>query len=1078
MAKLKKTRKKKFNANKAKPYETYTRIRNIKSDAAFYESLKLTLNSPFYKNKLLPKPSNFKNNISNSAMYYDENNIERDLHTSFEFILGMATELTDYLKIKNEVEEGILSGEYELALENVEGIYKQFGMSYWYLENKFSLLSRLNRDDEIYNYFKEIKGEITEFEEREITLLIEKAVIKQSNTRFEFLIQSILDCVEPESLDYDSVRFIFDFNPLEKYNLGNILRYLLSLNVIDIYNGFIRLTAYSLVNDLEIKDVFLNYSNQLKGNILDLSLCNIHDYNALTFEQNNEFISFCDKYIEGDFESVIEIFNSFDAPLSKKIIYVEFYIKSLIFTGGTPSNDNKGLFGEILTNYFNVIKDDDIKSLLVLEKASFQFGLCEPLSVLFVYKAKVITSNKSDLNLLYRYTDVLVNPHNPFRETLGMNSICSSLNTANLDDLEDKIPKFRFYKFKADNLVENGDFLGALKLYDSITNIPDYLEREIIEKKILLNNSIGNINEVDKIIVSLYLDRNMILKRLPLFEIKEKVLNSKELDRTSINTPIFAHIMKEAGLTNNQKVALLCDDFLYLNGFSTAEEINDINKEIIFLFVNVMTVEVINRQDEKSEMQDDFINRAKLLYKVKDHTEDLQSLIYDVEYLVSQYSRKLCKNDLGKGKINVNADAIKKLSMSQLGVDFNNLISLDLELDFDIPDFEYCDLYFKSKEFILSIRDLYAMHDIYGLENTLNTDIRHNGVVPTLRAVFASNGVICKKSKDEYLENPLYETYVKNVLKNEPYEMYQNMIKDFSKEVDTILNNLKNKYMHIFTNDLDDMDKLFKLTISKEEVIRFITHISENHSKEDAVDFVLTMLKGKTEKAMRIGKETIKVATKSEVDKKILSLIANLRKANNINRPFIEELKHTKNQFEDVTIEVADWLDFTKHSADDFTLLVPITEALDFVKNIYPTITLRVNDQKSDIITAHPYKGDYLVTFIRVFLILFQNAAKSANEQGDCNINVHYEVKNEHCCLIISNNYESTDLNLVYKIQKVLEEGNMHQGAFNESGSGIYKIKKMLNRDLQVDNKLKINVNEEDKCFEVIIEHDINLLRG
>jgi hypothetical protein len=1077
MAKLKKIRKKKFNANKAKPYETYTKIHNIKSDAAFYESLKLTLNSPFYKNKLLPKPSNFKSNISNSAMYYNENNIERDLYTTFEFILAMATEITDYLKIKNKVEEGILSGEYEISLEYVEGVYKQFGMSYWYLENKFSLLSRLNRDDEIYNYFKEIKGEITEFEDREITLLIEKAVIKQSNTRFEFLIQSILDCVEPEGLDYDSVRFIFDFNPLEKYNLGNILRYLLSLNVIDIYNGFIRLTAYSLVNDLEIKDVFLNYSNQLKGKVLDLSLCNIDDYNSLNFDQNNEFIRFCDKYIEGDFESVIEIFNNFNAPLSKKVIFVEFYIKSLIFIGGKLSNDDKGIFGEILTNYYNVIKDDDINSLMLLEKASFQFGLCEPLSVLFVYKAKVTTSNKSDIDLLYRYTDTLLNPHNPFRKALAMNSICSSINVDNLDDWEHKIPKFRFYKFKADSLFDKEDFGGALKLYESIDNVPDYLEREIIEKKILLNNFIGNINEVVKIIVSLYLDRNMILKRLPLFDIKEKVLNSKELDRTSINTPIFAHIMKEAGLTNDQKVALLCDDFLYLNGFSTAEEIDDINNEIIFLFVNVMTVEVINRQDEKSEMQDDFINRAKLLYKVKDDTEDLQSLIYDVEYLVSQYSRKLCINDLGKGKINVNADAIKKLSMNKLGTDFKNLISQDLKLDFYLPDFEYCDLYFKSKEFILSIRDLYAMHDVYGLENTLNTDIRHNGVVPTLRAVFASNGVICKKSKDEYLANPLYEKCVKNVLKNEPYEMYQDMIKDFSREVDTILNNLKNKYMHIFTNDLDDMDKLFKLTISKEEVIEFITYISKNNSKEDAVDFVLTMLKDKTEKAMRIGKETIKVAIKSQVDKKILSLIANLRKAYTINRPFIEELKHTKNQFEDVTIEVAEWLNFTKHSADDFTLLVPITEALDFVKNIYPTVNLHVNNQKSDTITTHYYKGDYLVTFIRVFLILFQNAAKSANDQGDCNINVHYEVTSNHCCLIISNNYESTDLNLVYKIQKVLEEGDMHQGAFNERGSGIHKIKKMLNKDLQVDNKLKINVNEEDKCFEVRIEHDINLLR-
>jgi len=534
--------------------------------------------------------------------------------------------------------------------------------------------------------------------------------------------------------------------------------------------------------------------------------------------------------------------------------------------------------------------------------------------------------------------------------------------------------------------------------------------------------------------------------------------------------------MKSIGLCTDQKIALLCDDFLYLNNYKTAEEIKNIDSKVEFLFTSVMSLEVIHRQDEKDTLLDDYINRALLLIKIKEQSTVSLALDYDIEYLISQYSRKLCKNKLGRGKININVDAIKRIAKNMLMDDFVALLD-ESNNSGETSNVEFSGAFVKMQEFALVIRDLYATDDVYGLENTLNTDIRHNGVVPTLRAVFEANEVICQKKNDKYIENVYYENHSKNSLKSNAYLFFQERIKEFSETVDSLINNLKNKYLHVFTNDLDDKYKLFKLTISDDEVLELLTCLEKNQDFDEIINAVVALLNDKTRQAMKEGSTTLKLGFKNEIDKEIRNLIQSMEKQEKINSGFINCLKHTKNQFEHVIDEVSQWLNFINKSADDFALMVPITEAYEFVEKTHPTIKTSIKYQNIDYLCDINCDGEHLATFIRMFLILFQNAAKSIKQNGECHIQVNCEFQNNIVRVTIENNYDHLDKELILKIINSLNGNEILKGASKGSGSGIFKVKKMLSHELKVTHDLDISFNEAKNIFKVVIDYDLNTIQ-
>jgi hypothetical protein len=1077
MNKRLKKRNKKINANRPLVSADYRSLRALDNNNLFLMSLRQSIKSPYFRQNFLPSKKRFQHSLVDEKMYFFEDSFENDLHWSGEVITHMAEHLSNFISIRNQVENKILEGEYSVALDLVETIKESFGFSYWYLENKFSLLSRLGREDEIYVYLRSLKEGFSEYEGREATLLMEKSLFKKSTSRFEFMIQSILDSVEKDSIDFDSISFLFKFDVNQSYNFGYILRFMLHLNIVDIYNCFIRATSYAIVNDCVFSSTCSDYLQNIRSILKDPKVDNILSYITHEYDKYSDYHEICENYISGNFRSVVTTFENMTHPLAFKVVFIELYVKSLIYLKEEPKIFFAGVFNELVDFAYKVTLSLDEISIRILDRVICQFTQSDFTYALHILKTKITSSSKEVVDKEYRLVDILINANNPFRPGIKVDgSICSGYSEKNIDSLQDKVPQFRFEKWKGDELFDNGDYSNSLKLYSKISNVPNYLELEIIEKKILIHYELGSVNAVVKTIVDLFLFRNITLKRLPLFDIKEKVLTSENLDRKSINTPIFAHVLKIMGLCNDQKVALLCDDYLYLNSFKTAREISDVDEKVVFLFSSTMTIEVLNRQDLKNTSLDDFINRALLLIKIQEKAENFESLSYEIEYLISQYSRKLFKNELGKGKISINIDAIKLLAKSNFSDEFDDLLQEDLNLA-DIDNKEFSKGYLKAEEFTLKVRDLYATHEVYGLDNTLNTDIRHNGIVPTLRVVFEANEVICTQQGDSYLDNLYYEQNCKNNLRYHGYRLFQNKIVEFSEQIDTLLNGLKNKYLHVFTNDLDDKEKLFKLTINNDEVAEVLTFVNSTHDLGLAIDCILELLNKKTSLAMKEGSATLKVYIKDRVDIFILDLIKSLEREAKINSSFIESLKHAKNQFAHVIFEVADWLNFIKKSADDFSLIIPIEEALEFVKETHPRMDISIEYDNRKALGEYDYSGEYLATFIRMFLILFQNAAKSITQNTRCNLKVGYVVNNGKAKITIHNNYDTINVELIDKIKESLSKDKILEGASKGTGSGIFKVKKMLSYELKISNSLDIFVDEKSKVFKLTITYDLARIR-
>ncbi|WP_158768225.1 hypothetical protein [Paraglaciecola sp. L1A13] len=1077
MSKTAKKRNKKINSKRALISESYRDLRRVKNEDVFLISLKKLIKNPFTRPNFLPNKKNFQDNLVDEKMYCRGESLNNDLIWTVEVITYLAESLSSYISVREQVEEKILNGDYSGALILVEEIKERFGFSYWYLENKFSLLSRLGREEELYVYLREIKKSFTEYSGRDASLLMEKSLVKKSTSRFEFMIQSILDNVEEDSIDFDAISFIFKFDVNQKYNFSNLFRTVIHLNIVDIYNSFIRITSYSLVNNLKLSDVCIEYLKEIKNILKDPKVDNLLQYTNHEYDTSSDYHVMCENYISGDFENVIISFEHMEKPLTFRVVFIELYVKSLIYLNREPKHFFDGVFDELIDYAYQITCSFDECHNQTLDDVACQFTQSDYPYSLKILKLKMTNSSKESVDREYRLVDILINYNNPFRPEIELtNSICSGYTAKNINNLSDKIPKFRFNKWKGDELFDACAYVGALELYEQINDVPRYLQLEILEKRILIHYELGNVNDVVSIIVDLYLSENLTLKRLPLFDIKEKVLNSESLNRKSINTPIFAYVLKLMGLSNNQKVALLCDDFIYLNKLTTAKDITIIDDKVEFLFLKVMSVEVLNRQDFKDRNLDDFINRALLLHKVLKQRDNSESLSNEIEYLVSQYSRKLFKNELGRGKISINIDAIKLIIKNKFNNDFLDILKTDLNVDNE-NNVEFSSAYLKIREFVLNVRDLYATHEAYGLENSLNTDIRHNGIVPTLRVVFEENEVICNKKKDTYLNNLNYEKNCKNSLNYRGYNLFQSKIKEFSEQIDTLLNSLKSKYLHVFTNDLDEKEKLFKLTIDHNDVLDVMKFVKSTQDLSLAIDYIFELLNKKTAQAMNAGAAVLQLGIKNKVDGFISSLIDGLNKSAKVNSGFIENLRHAKNQFSHVIFEVSDWLDFSKKSADDFPLQIPIDEALDFVKKTHPMMNITLEYSNHEKPYRNDYKGEYLATYIRMFLILFQNAAKSKTKSSTCRLKVDYVVNNNVVSISVSNDYDSIDLDLIDKIKSSLNEGKILEGASKGSGSGIFKVKKMLEYELKVDNKLNIRVDEVNKIFNLVISYDSTKIR-
>ncbi|MEE2026108.1 hypothetical protein, partial [Alkalimonas mucilaginosa] len=354
---------------------------------------------------------------------------------------------------------------------------------------------------------------------------------------------------------------------------------------------------------------------------------------------------------------------------------------------------------------------------------------------------------------------------------------------------------------------------------------------------------------------------------------------------------------------------------------------------------------------------------------------------------------------------------------------------------------------------MLEIRDIYTLNPIFGLDNSLNVDIRHNGIVPRLRSVFEKHDLLCRQVNGEYLDNEFIEDCFKASLTNSYYNKLQEAFRAFSKSVNDLLIRIKNNYMQIGTDDLSSIDSLFKFTFESDEVHMMLSLIKSGSTFDEIVKWNINSLDRKAEQLIQAGKVIIVDLLPTKVDSyfKDLKLVSNdLR--NNAYR-VNEKISLAKTDLISASNEVSCWLDFVKSSGEHFDINVPVLEALNFVQNLFPKVVVTTTH---GAITSNIYDGRHLKSFIRVFIMLFENSVSRRNFERKCELVIGWEEKQDWSTLIVSSLSKNIDLERVQEINGTVNNINYLNKASRDKNSGFYKIKKIFEQDLNAQSKIEL----------------------
>lgn len=1006
------------------------------------QKFKLELLSKFFNiataTQVLPKRFSFTKNLKKYKLIVESPSIEHSLIYLLELL--KRSKVRDYVTSKKKIESEILNSEYESALNNLELLRHKYGLSYWYLECAFGIYNLTDDKNKAYELYTHLSANLSEVENRDVKLLLEKSNKSLNSARFNSIVSSVVDNIEKDSIDSDLIRFLFDFSPKDNYDVKKVLDYCGSLNFIDIYNNVGRCLILLLTKgEIQYQKYFVELSHIIGTPIFSTDLP-YYEYPNEYYDSS--YYSMLEKYVVGDYEEVItkslEILNN--CPNRQQ--YYDIYIKSHLFS--KTSIHKSRVLHIYLESCLSYIKCNEQVELEKALRLSQQFMGLDCLLYVRLLEGKAsrsVTHKNYDEMYFYLYLSSLLQG-----EVLGKTNFRDFMDTLKCPP-QKKAPKFRKIKWLLDDEFNKQKFSNFIELLPEINVFPQYMRNEIKDKQVISLIKTQRLNEVIEIIGSASLTNEFHFK-LSTLKLVDEVISKGNI-KSDINLLLYRGFIYKNGLIRIKKLALYCDQYLQLQNESSIENIRISSENDIFLLTSVMTLDVIKKQKIRST-NDPLIIRANVLKRVKDEVGLSMDYELELSELIRSFARKTYMKKIGQGRLDIKKDIVRANIISLYDNDFEEIRENVSQHSREISNLSYHDTELLCHElassFILSAIDVYTVGD-YGIENSLNLHFRHNHIVPELRGPFERNNIISMKYQEKYQVNNFFKEQFEFVMSAEGHTNLQKDLQHLSEQIDKSLNTLKDTYLHVYINKLQDEDRLFKYSLSKNTVFDFIQMVNAGSQFEDMVDWVISYCGKKTQIALNAGKELISVGIKDQLSNLMEDLKRLLLTKYDINETHkcISNIDKCISEIHMVCKSTSEWFSIKEHYIEDTNIYVPVDEALDFVQrtNTNKVINHNLSGGPPNILVP----GKSIINMFHIFIILFQNAAKSNNKQ--CTIDISYTKIGDDIEFSICNSYENTNVEKLKQIKQAIENNDYLGGAKKEKGSGLFKICRMLDRDFK-----------------------------
>ncbi|MGY5537435.1 hypothetical protein [Vibrio brasiliensis] len=1022
---------------------------------AFELSVITMMKNPIKSLEFKPKEIEFRKNIHKHQYIVSSKNIEQVVFLLLQIIKGSKKRVARYLQCKKEVELNILNGNYDAALSKIELHKKEFGLSYWYLEVIFGIYANTDEKSKSYELYEELSQSLSDIERRDLSLLLERSSNSVSSERFDFVIKSLVDSIEKKSKDRDLVKFLFSFNANDSYDVKSILEFSLKLNLPDIYNILSRSLSYLLIDDYSYVNAF--------SQILEISINEYgNKYDEVIFFENEhvekEYITSLESYLSGD---NITAGNRSREKVNAKpnnYMYYDLLIKSSVMS--KLEFNCSGVIGKYLSSCINFLTDYNLDSLEGAIRLNQQFNSINSLQFVNIVRSKELNSFiDGSCDKVKRFIYLSSCLDSDINHTVNLSEYISKVKS----EIPFPVPNYRRLKWKADDFFEQSDYNNYIKTISIANEYPRHMMNEIIEKTIYSKYKLYKFNDIIDSFIALLINDRFGLT----VEFVKGIYNDDDynISKGRVDSILFNYALFRLGIVNLQRLALICDAYLKSNCLDSFEDKIPTCDKDCFLLSRVITVELIKKQRKKPN-NDPLISRANILRNLKKYGVTSNDMSRELDNLVRDYARKIYLKKVGKGKLYLNVDGLLGEMYDELYNDYEVISESVKELSEKINILSIDDretyAHELASDFLLKSRDIYAINEKFGLENSLNTHFRHNNIVPELRAPFGLSQLACTFLSKSYSDNVFIHDNFKLSLLSDAYEEFQEATRDLSKSIDDSLNYLKETYLHVYLNDLQDSARLFKYEISKEDVFNFISMINAGSTYEDMLIWIVSLLNKKTNINLQRGRDFITGELCS-------NLMEYLSKYRSISEKFVDNehrffrlIEECESGIYATCKDVSEWFSFIEHYSDDFDISVPILEAIDFVKrtNVQSELDFELNIDKKVTLS-----GRYLVAILHIFIILIQNAVKSNHNKTKVIIDISNTA--ELVKIKVSNEYEHTDHAKLTEIASNISQSKYLKGAKQDTGSGLYKVFKLMKIDMGNVTELTLDIDQDQKKLEV-----------
>ncbi|HHG3594603.1 TPA: hypothetical protein ACPVZ2_001285 [Vibrio parahaemolyticus] len=705
---------------------------------------------------------------------------------------------------------------------------------------------------------------------------------------------------------------------------------------------------------------------------------------------------------------------------------------------------------------------------------------------------KIINAiNEMSLGKKKPHEEVLLERH-PDSISLLLNSTQNKSYTSGANIIEKlEIPEYRKLIYLGKHELSHANFSSAEELFKKVEfNENSYLESSVrmnIVKTLTLENKI--LESIDIIIDHYLSNKNSIYSYDIEFYIKSSIQNHKNEAYRSISFCILMSIYSkqinpksESNLSDIFENILDCYDVEYPSELIDYIDEIGVNK-LTYLFKHVAVPRVLDDYTIFMDLNEIEEERIKICQILMDLDQDS---VYSTEIKNLTKEAKVADlvNYMNNSKVNVNEEGVLNHiedTLSRLFKKYQNILK-DPELSFKVDkiserlkalalnsDLDEMIMHSSDRESSISFLCQYFLNEltlnpVYGLDTHISTSVRHGAFEGQVRRAFDEFELLVTDSGSKPIDRIPdrwrndFKKYDESVIK-----VVSSSMDTFTKKVVSIIDKYLKSVLHIKKIDQDSKG-LFNFNNFPIQDIR--ESIDTTTDYKDFTSLFINYFWKNVDESMT----NIKTGIDSEIKSNLLRSVDHMHKkiSNEIATSDLEVFSNCVNEaktnFECYIDELKEWFTLPDNiTLEDFSFDLAFMVALKQVNNCYVRSKVSVN---SNVDSKIKLKGIYFNSVVEILFILLQNVIRhSGLKKNQAKINGI--VSNNQLELTIKNKVgESVDLDLLKQSIPELNNKYSEESALvfanKEGGSGLSKIWRIIEHDIQTKNEFNFSVDEEN----------------